>query len=306
MILKELSTELNVGRLHVRPLDRAARLIIPCDSCGEFSPKRVIVSCGHIFCHSCCTTWQTPDGPRFHCISCNKKSTGEVNELADAVLAQLKFACCCGRFEGTLGEIRGHAWNNDTGHNRVREELRSQPGLVREENLVNILREELRVLRMLDNSSRQGRTKAYFCIELQSRIDAHANTKSSQRTREVEWTGAGYPLKFYCKIELWNEKPYLGVYIRILNERPSLSSWPMKKNIIFELYNQKGESVRSSSFVTYENGKPTDEKFTSACKPTDGCGFARFCPINELTATGANILCNGHVCISTEFRELND
>lgn len=300
MYLNELPVELNPGRLPLRPLGHAARFITQCDACGEFSLKRIVVACGHRFCASCCVSWVTPDGMQARCISCNATSLAVPGEeLTEDFLRLSRFACSCGH-EGTLLDIREHIKSDEVDHRPF-----DHSGLVREENTVNVLREEFRNLTTTLRTIKDRR-KAYFCVELESKIASYKKKGEPQNTQEIPWVAAGYPARFSCQIATTDGRGYLGVYVHMLNEQPAFSGWPLKKKIIIEMYNLKGDMIRSYVLVTFDNEGPEDDKFTLACEPDVGRGNPTFYDIDELLELKRDILCKGTACFSVQFQDLHD
>lgn len=302
MLFKELPDDLNPGKVNLTPVGHASYFIVPCEACGEFCPRRIVLACGHLLCSRCCVTYETTDEANIHCAICRTRSAGEIDELAEVTLRRLMFACSCG-FQGTLQEIKQHIVEGDSGDDRHAKDLNREPKPIGAENAVNLLREELRSL-TIANSPVGLATKAYFCLELQTKIDIHRATKGYLETGSVDWTAAGYPVRFSCILRLYDGKSFLVPFIATRNNEPSLSSWPMKKTITFELYNLKGESVKRSTVATFSNDKPVLNSFSIACNPARGHGPSQFYSVDILTAPGANILCEGHACFSVEFKDL--
>lgn len=344
MFLRDLPEDLNTGRVLLKPLGRAARFITPCDACGEFSPKRLVSLCGHIFCFDCCVTRDTPEGLQLRCVVCNEKSLGDRGELTETFLKSLRFGCSCGH-EGNLAELKEHIWNDDIDHRSPREEILTMPlertskssfvaskdpnsqktePSVREkegkelkkeqtetkdmfkEHKDTKLRDEVKELKDVKEfrELKEPRPKAFFCVELKTRIDEHRKTGTIQTAPGVSWQAAGYPVRFVCQIGAFNGKIFLGVFIQMLNDQPAFNTWPMKKRIIIELYNLKGEVVKTHRIITFANGKPVNEEFTIACNPTVGYGKPKFFNVEELLSRETELLCKGTACFAVEFQEL--
>ncbi|XP_022652652.1 uncharacterized protein LOC111246765 isoform X2 [Varroa destructor] len=298
MFLRELPDELNPGRIPLKPLGRAARFITPCDACGDFSPKRLVSLCGHIFCYGCCVTRETPEGLQLRCVICNEKSMGDRGELTEAFLKSLRLACICGH-EGSLVEIKEHLWNDEGVNHKFRDDLHTdQAGSKSSHEQVKEQYSPKEPDMVLD------KPKAYFCVELRTKIEEHKRTGTIQTAPGVMWMAAGYPVRFVCQIGAFSGRIFLGVFIQMLNDQPSFNTWPMKKRIIIELYNLKGETVKTHRIATFANGKPVNEEFTIACNPNVGYGKPKFYSIDDLLSKEIDILCKGTACFSVEFQEL--
>lgn len=302
MFFRELPQEINPGRIPLTPLDRAARFVTPCDACGEFTPRRIVVLCGHIYCLSCCRTQESPEGLQLFCAVCKQHTIGERNEIGESFLKSMKFACSCGQ-EGSLTEIKAHLAKGDVEHS-LYDEMEQTP------LVSDVLYNNIRPLQQMRSSSPPtvlNRRKAYFCFELQKRIDEFMQTKITQETSSVAWTSAEYPIEVFCKIAAFSGECFLGVYIRMLGDHPSFSSWPIKRNISFELYNTNGESVHKKEAATFAEGKTTWKGFIFACRPNNnkGWGFKKFCSLEKLISPEENLLCNGAMCVSVEFQDLD-
>lgn len=338
MFIRDLPDEVNPGRIPLKPLGRAARFITPCDACGEFSPKRLVSLCGHIFCFDCCVTHDTPDGLQLRCIVCNEKSLGDRGELTETFLKSLRFSCSCGQ-EGSLAELKEHVWSDDVDHKQFRDEMVTMmleqrgskiayPGkdqisqrtevapcdkdskdskdVKESKEAKDTTKDAKDTKEVKDPKELWPRMKAYFCVELKSRIEDHKKTGSIQTAPGVTWQAAGYPVRFVCQVGAFSGKIFLGVFIQMLNDQPSYSTWPMKKRIIIELYNLKGEVVKTHRIVTFANNKPVNEEFTIACNPNVGYGKPKFFNVDELLTRETEILCKGTACFSVEFQELHD
>ncbi|OQR68305.1 hypothetical protein BIW11_02039 [Tropilaelaps mercedesae] len=303
MFLRELPQELCPGRIPLTPLDRAARFVTPCDACGDFTPRRIIVLCGHIFCSSCCRIQESPEGVQLYCSVCKQNSIGERNELSEHFLKSMRFACSCGQ-EGNLLEIKEHLAKGDVDHTLL-DEGETQ-NVVTEENPVLKVRGDQTPARVGSITYIANKSKAYFCFELQAKIEDFMQSKLPQETKGVAWLTADYPIEVFCKIATFAGDCFLGTYIRMLNDHPSYSGWPVKKTISFELYNTRGDSVQKKEAATFVNGKPVWKGFTFACKPNGnkGWGFKKFCNLDKLVAPEEHLLCNGTVCVSIELQDL--
>lgn len=305
MFLRELPQELCPGRIPLTPLDRAARFVTPCDACGDFTPRRIVVLCGHIFCSSCCRIQEGPEGVQLYCPVCRQNTVGERNELSEHFLRSMKFSCLCGH-EGSLTDIKEHLAKAEVEH--VLPEDSDQTVLVHDENIIYKLRNE-HTPQVRSNSlcCMTGRNKAYFCFELQAKIDEFMQSKVTQETLGVSWVNVEYPVEVFCKIAAFVGECFLGIYIRMLNDHPSFCSWPVKKMVSFEMYNTNGESVQKKEAATFAEGKPVWKGFTFACRPNGnkGWGFKKFCSLDKLVAPEEKLLCNGTVCLSVEMQELD-
>lgn len=313
IFLRELPDELNPGRIPLRPVGRAARFVTPCDACGDFSPKRLVSLCGHIFCYGCCVTRETPEGIQLRCVICNERSMGDRGELTETFLKSLRLACVCG-LEGSLLEIKEHLFSDEVAEHRLREDIISDPSAYKVSQEQS---RELQTQAALPDVTVPGapsqppppppeKLKAYFCVELKSRIEEHKKTGSIQTAPGVQWVAAGYPVRFVCQIGAFGGRCFLGVFIQMLNDQPSFSTWPMKKRIIIELFNLKGETIKTHRIVTFSNGKPVNEEFTIACNPNVGYGKPKFFNVEDLLAKEVEILCKGTACFSVEFQELSE
>lgn len=301
MFLRELPQDISPGRIPLIPLDRAVRFVTPCDACGDFTPKRVIVLCGHIFCSSCCRIQESPEGVSLYCPVCRQNTIGERNELSEHFLKSMRFACVCA-FEGSLAEIKEHLNKAEVDHT-VAEDLN-----IHDQNILGKFRlDRVASIRSANSYSMSSRNKCYFFFELQMQIDEFVQTKVSQETNGVPWLHGDYPVEVFCKIASFDAECFLGVYIRMLNDHPSFGSWPLKKLVSFELYNTAGESVQRKEAATFAEGKPVWKGFIFACRPNGnkGWGFKKFCSLDKLVAPEEKLLCNGTVCVSVEFQELD-
>lgn len=344
MFFRDLPDELNPGRIPLTPVGSAARHLTACDACGEFSLKRILGSCGHVFCVSCCIVRDAADGLQLRCFFCRKNVVCERTDLKEAFLKDIEFACGCGH-EGNLAQIREHLWSHEVDHGVYDGNVEQQQQQVKDstqaehtpphaetpndkrgprspaedqtvaagvevvkekkkDHLIKILRAELKPLRMVARVS--PKTRAYFCFELHKLMDDFVYKRFTLENSTLTWVGSEYATQVYCKITVVSDKRYLGVFIKPVSEPPSASAWPMKKKIIVELYNSRGESVQKKVAATFSNGEPSWDGFVRPYHPKElgGHGFEKFYAIDDLLATDALIVVNGKVCLSVELQDL--
>lgn len=339
MFFRDLPDNLNPGRISLSPVGGVDGIITTCDACGEFSLRRVLGSCGHVFCWSCCIVRNSPAGLELRCSECKKNSACERVELTESFLRDMAFICGCGH-EGNLAQIREHLWTCETDHfikdpssapssstpnlavttNPTFQDHSSQMALIpaksvvpdstlaaaRKENLIKVIQAELKPLWMMSARIGLAKTKAYFCFELHKLMDDFVYKRFTQEHSTLTWATGEYPAQVYCKITVVADKRYLSVFFKPINDPPSFSGWPMKKKITIELYNIKGEPVHKKMAVTFANNEPTWDGFIRPYHPHElgGHGFEKFYAIDDLLTYDPRIVVNGKVCLSVKLEDL--
>ncbi|XP_022651134.1 uncharacterized protein LOC111262082 isoform X1 [Varroa jacobsoni] len=302
MFLRDLPDNLNPGRIPLKPLGFSNRVLSSCDACGESSARRIIGSCGHSFCFACCISHRNSDGVlKFQCSKCKKIRTGEKNEITENVLSDMRFMCSCG-LEGTLVEIKKHLWKDDVDHQSTRIiefPLKSES----HQDIIRVLSEKLESFKASITAEKESR-KAYFWFDLKDIVEQIGGEEKNIIGPYINWRLGGYPCEFSMDVELIDNSFFLGAFLRIHRDQTGYESWPVKKEIIFELFDNQGRSVKKNQTATYRAGKPIWDGFAGPLSDRQRWGVRKFYEITSTSAFEQDMLHDGAVCLCVEFLPL--